>query len=152
MTPNWHWTLKRDKYSVCTKYLLWGWNFGPFCSAITGFCDTRSPKIRNASNDPKLWTQILVRFALQIAVSEIQGRQKSETHRMPPNWTWTLNSQKYPVYTKYVLLRPKFWSGLLYDQPFSRYKVVDKSEISEMYRMTSNWHWNAKSKKILLMP
>ena len=32
-----------------------------------------------------------------------------------PNWTWTLNSQKYPVYTDYLHQRPKFWSVSLYD-------------------------------------
>ncbi len=42
--------------------------------------------------------QILVRFALRFAVSEIQhvlvhGPQKSEIHRMTPNWISTLNSQ-----------------------------------------------------------
>ena len=45
---------------------------------------------------------IVVRFALRPAICEIQGRRKSEMHRMTPNWTWTLNSQKYPVYTKYL--------------------------------------------------
>ncbi len=41
--------------------------------------------------------QFLVCFALQlhVALSEIQGNQKSEMHQMTPNWTWTLNSQKY---------------------------------------------------------
>ena len=63
----------------------WGPNFGAFYSATT------------------------------VAVSEIQGRQKSEMHRMTPNWTWTLNSQKYTVYTKCLPLGPKFWSVLLYD-------------------------------------
>ena len=27
---------------------------------------------------------------------------------MTPNWTWTLNSQKYPVYTKDLPQRPQF--------------------------------------------
>ena len=41
-----------------------------------------------------------------------------------PNLTWTHNSQKYPVYTKYLPLRQKIWSLTLYDQPFPRYKDV----------------------------
>ena len=44
--------------------------------------------------------QILVRFTLRLAVSEIQqvqGRQKSEKHQMTPNWNWTLNSPKYSI-------------------------------------------------------
>ncbi len=44
--------------------------------------------------------QIFVRFALRLAISEIQGRQKWEKHRMTPDWTWTLNSQKHSVYIK----------------------------------------------------
>ncbi len=56
--------------------------------------------------------QIFVRFALRLTISEIQGRQKSEKHRVTPNWTWTLicNSQKYPVYTKksYKIKSAKF--------------------------------------------
>ncbi len=44
-------------------------------------------------------------FTLQLAVSKIQGRYKSEMHQMTLNWTWTLNtpsSQENPVYTKYL--------------------------------------------------
>ncbi len=55
--------------------------------------------------------QILVRFALRLAVSEtqhVQGGRKSEMHRMIPNWTWTLNSQKYSMYTKYLPWCPNF--------------------------------------------
>ncbi len=44
--------------------------------------------------------QALVRFALQPLVFEIECRQKAEMHRMTPNWTWTLNSLKYLIYTK----------------------------------------------------
>ena len=40
-----------------------------------------------------------------------------------PNWTWTLNSQRYYIYTKNLPLSFKFWSFLLYDLRFSRYKV-----------------------------
>ena len=53
---------------------------------------------------------MFVRFALWLAVSKIQGRQKSEMHRVTPNWTWTVNSQKYPIHTKYSPPRSKFWS------------------------------------------
>ncbi len=50
--------------------------------------------------------QILVRFALKLAVSEIhvQGWWKSEMHRMSPKWTWTLNSQKWS--TKVLVTYP----------------------------------------------
>ncbi len=59
--------------------------------------------------------RMLVRFVVWLAVSEVKGRQKSEMQGMSPNWTWTLNSQKYSLYTTYLLLRPEFWSVLLYD-------------------------------------
>ncbi len=50
---------------------------------------------------------------------------------MTPNWTWTLKSQKYPVNIKYVSLRPKCWSILLYDQRFSRYRVAENQKCTE---------------------
>ncbi len=59
--------------------------------------------------------RICVRFALRPAVFKIQGRCKSEVSRMTPDWPWTLNSQTYPIYIKWVSLRPKFVSVLLYD-------------------------------------
>ncbi len=67
--------------------------------------------------------QNFVCFALWLAVSKIQGCQISEMHRVTPNWTWTLNSQKYLMYTEHLPLRPRFWSISLYDQPFPRYKL-----------------------------
>ncbi len=36
--------------------------------------------------------QSLDSFALQLAISEIQGGQKSEMQWVTPKWTWTLNS------------------------------------------------------------
>ena len=63
----------------------WDPNFGQFCSTISRFRD-----------------------------NYVQGYKKSEMHQMTPNWTWTLNSQKYTIYTKYLPLRPKFWSVSLY--------------------------------------
>ncbi len=38
-------------------------------------------------------------FDLRSAVFKIQVHWKSEMHRMTPNWTWALNSQKYSIYT-----------------------------------------------------
>ena len=102
-----------------------GPNFGPFRSTTSCFRDTRSSKIGNAPSDHKLnldehltvkilymhilylpqGAQTLVHFALRLAVSEIhvQGGQKSEMHRMTPNWTWTLNSQKYSTGIHWIL-------------------------------------------------
>ncbi len=72
MIPNWTWTLNSQNYPVYTTYLL------------------QRPN--------------LVRFALRLTVSgiHVQGRKKSEMHRVTPNWTSTFNSQiKYPMYTNY---------------------------------------------------
>ena len=114
-----------------------GPNFGPLRSTTSHFWDIRSSKIGNALDDPKLnlntsqskalcihyiltprspnLAQILVRFALRLALTEIQGCQKLKMHRMIPNWTSTRNSQNYSVYTEYLPHRPKIWSVSLYD-------------------------------------
>ncbi len=43
-------------------------------------------------------------------------------HRMTPKWTWTLNSQKYSLYSKYLgTPEAQIWSVSLYDM----YKVGD---------------------------
>ena len=60
---------------------------------------------------------------------------KSEMHQMTPEWSWTLNSQKYPVYMKYLPPRAKYWSILLYGQPFSRYKVAENRK----FRKCTEW-------------
>ncbi len=128
-----------------------GSNFGPFRSTVSRFRDTtctRWAKIGNAPNDPKLnlstWqskvlfihliltheVQIFVRFALRLGVSKIQGRQKSEMHRVTPNWISTLYSQKYLIYTKCLPLRSIFWSISLYDQRFPRYRTFYNSPLT----------------------
>ncbi len=57
-----------------------------------------------------------LRLAVSISeIQHVQGRRKSEMHRMTPNWTWRLNNQMYAIYTKYLPLRPKFWSVSLND-------------------------------------
>ena len=65
---------------------------------------------------------------------------------MNPNWSWTLNTLKYSVYryTKYLPLRPKFWSVLLYDQRFSRYKVDETRKCTE-WLQTKLEHLTAKT-------
>ncbi len=59
------------------------------------------------------------------------NRKKMEMHRMTPEWNWT--HQKYPICTKYL-------SPLLYNQLFSRYKVVKNRNIGYIHRITCNWH------------
>ncbi len=100
--------------------------------------------------------EILVHFALQPLVFEIQGRWKLEMHGIAPNWT--PNNQMYFLSTEYFPQRPKFWSALLYDYPFLTYKVVKNwkwlavSEIQgsqklEMHQMTPNWTWTHNGQK-----
>ncbi len=123
MTLNWTWTLNSQKYLLTPEaQILVRFPLRLAVSVIQHV--QRWAKIRNAPNDPKMnlstlqskvlyihlvltsEVQILVRFALWLAVSEIQhvqGQRKSEMHRMTPNWTWTLNSQKYSLYTIYLL-------------------------------------------------
>ncbi len=55
---------------------------------------------------------------------------KNGIHRMTPNWTWTLSSQKYSIYIKYLPVRPKFQSISLYDYLFPKYN---------MYKVSENW-------------
>ncbi len=76
--------------------------------------------------------QVFVCFSLRLAVSKIQGRQKSEMHRATSNWTWTLNGQKYPMHTKYSPPSPKFGSVSLYDQRFQRYQTFYNSPLTTM--------------------
>ena len=64
------------------------------------------------------------RFALRPTVCEIQGCRKSEMHPMTSDWAWSLNYQRYPEYTKYLPMKPKFPSVSLYVQPFARHKIV----------------------------
>ncbi len=48
----------------------------------------------------------------------------SEIYGVTSKWPWTLSSQRYLAYSKYLPLRPKFWSISLYGEPFSIYQVV----------------------------
>ncbi len=64
-------------------------------------------------------------------------------HWMTPNWTWTLNSQKYPIYSKYLPLRSIFWSVSLYGQRFRRFRTFYPSPLTTML------HGQKKNKKKL---
>ena len=116
MTPNWTLTLNNQKYVIYTIYwphTLKSW------SRTSCFRDTRSSKIGNAPNDPKwTWTlnsqkystyrkyltpevQILIRFALWLAVSEIQGRQNQKFTEWPQTELehLTINTTLYTLNT-----------------------------------------------------
>ncbi len=55
--------------------------------------------------------------------------------RITPNWTWTLDSQKYPVYIKYLPRSPKFWSS---SSTTEWNWPMEKCDISTIFR-TPNW-------------
>ncbi len=75
--------------------------------------------------------QISRRFALRLAIFEIQGCWKLEMHGMITELPYALNCQKSPVYTEYWPPRSKFHPVSLYDQPFSRYKVFESRKCTE---------------------
>ena len=148
ITPNRTGTLNSQQYPVYTKDLplrpkfwsvsLYDYSF-PRYRVIKNQKCTEWPQIEieHLSQKYTIYSkssgaQIMVCLALQQAVSEIQGRQKSEMHWMTPNWTGTLNSQKYPVYTKDLPPRPKFWSAF--------FKIYGRRK-SELHWMTPIWTW-----------
>ncbi len=60
-------------------------------------------------------------------------------HQLTPNWTWTLNCQKYPVYINTYPQGPKFGPfHSTIDQQFSRYKVVKIGNAQNDLRLTLN--------------
>ncbi len=123
MTPIWTWKLNRQKYSICTKYLITS------------------------------EAQILVRFAIRLAVSKIQHLQsqwKLEIHRMTPNWTWRLNSQKYSIYTKCLPHEAQILDCFTLRLAISEIQHVQDWRKSEMHRMTPNWTWRINSKKYFI--
>ncbi len=95
----------------------WGPNFSPFRSTISRFRDIWCTKWAKIGNAPN-----------------------------DPNWTWTLNSQKYPIYTKYSPPRSTFWSVSLYDQHFPRYCTFYHSPLTTMLNVQKK----KKEKKKLL--
>ncbi len=68
-------------------------------------------------------------FALGLAVSEIQGRQKLEKRQMTPNWI-----EHFTVKVRYVHqnLTPEvqLWSASHYDQRFPRYCTFCNSPLT----------------------
>ncbi len=117
--------------STCPR----GSNFGPLRSTTSCFSDSRWSKIgklRSAANDLGMMTlnteqssqrypvytkilipdgPIFVYFAVQLAVFKMQGCWKSEISEMYwliLDWSWILNGQGYPVYTKFPCTTRRF--------------------------------------------
>ncbi len=56
---------------------------------------------------------------------------KFETPWTISDWSCTLNCQKCPLYAEYLLSMLNFSPILLYDQPFSRYKVAQSRKYTD---------------------
>ncbi len=70
------------------------------------------------------------------------GLPKIEVYRMKPNWTWTLNSQEYPFYTKYPW-GPNFGP---FRPMISRFRHTSTRFVKiGMHQMTPNWTWTRNS-------
>ncbi len=145
MTPNGTWTLNSQMYLRTLNAYPRGPNFGPFRSTISVF--HKIAENRKCTEWPQTELEHLTvkssvytlntyprgpNFAPFRSTIKIQGCRKSETHRMTPTWTWTLNSQKYSVYTKYLPMRRKFCSVSLFDQRFQRYHTSYNSQLTPM--------------------
>ena len=146
MTPNWLWTLNSDKYSVGTKDLplrLKCWSILLYDYWFSTHKVGRKSEMHRMTRNwtwtlnsqtvkRTLYTLLTYPWAPDFGPFRSMFRRfrdtctrspKSVMHRMNPNWTWTLNSQKYPVHIKYLPLRPKFWSVSLYGQRFPIYRI-----------------------------
>ncbi len=55
-----------------------------------------------------------------------------QVHRITPTWPWTVQGQRYTINVLLVSQSPKFHSGLLYDQPFSKYCTFYNSPLTTM--------------------
>ncbi len=67
-------------------------------------------------------------------------------HRMTPNWTWTLSSLKYSIYT--ICLSPMTKFGPFFST-ICRFRdtTFSRSAKSKMHRMTAHWTWTLNSQR-----
>ncbi len=96
---------------------------------------------------------VLFHFALWPALFKIQccKSEKSEIHWMTSDWPTcslnTLNSQKYPAYTKYIFPwgLKLIWYILLYDQPFP--DLAQDSSLTNMLNVKNKKNRNGQNLK-----
>ena len=77
--------------------------------------------------------QILVRFALWLAIPEKQGGRKSEMHWVTPNWTWIT------LYTLHAYPRDPHFGPFRSTVSRFRDTTLQGQLKSEMHRATQNW-------------
>ncbi len=133
IAPNWHWILNSQRYFIYARYLpqtlkfsavlhndwLFTWYKVVKNRKCTGHHQTEREHLRVKSF---LYTLSIYlggpNFSpFCLMASGFQDERSPKIGNTPnnPNWTWTLNSQIYCLYTKHLPLRPKFWSISLYD-------------------------------------
>ena len=79
-------------------------------------------------------SQISLRFALRPTIFEIRGilPEIEKIRNTPFDLKFTkFNCKKYPVYSKYLLPRPKFWSVSLYGYMFLRHKIIENPKCTD---------------------
>ncbi len=139
MTPYWSWTLNSQKYSIYANTYQWGPNVGPFHSTNSLFSRYNMYKVsenRKCTEWPKTELEHLTVKSTQYTLDTTPwglnfGPFRPKTSRFRDT-TCQQYSQKHPVYTKDLLLGPKFWSVSLYDKRFSRYRTFYNSPLTTM--------------------
>ncbi len=111
----------------------------------THFRDTRLPKIRNALNDPKLklntTSKLLYKYTEYLPQRPKFLYVSLSDKLFQRNWTWTLNSLKYPVYIKYLPLEAQI---LVLLALIPRYTVIKYQKCTE-WPQTEVEHLTVKS-------
>ncbi len=125
ITSKWPWTLLGQRY---TTYVLLVFPSPNFLSVLLYEHDYGGFHDIALYNSPKVDTR---------------SSKKWKTTKWPQT---ELGSQKYSAGIKDLPRGLKFWSILLYDHLFSRYKVFRKSE---MHWITPNWTWYLTGKSTL---
>ena len=145
MTPEWlnHLSVKSTLYTLNTHSQ--GPNFTPFRSTTSVFEIQVFRKSEMHLMTPE-WRYSLVKSTLctlhnhpwgpnfnpfRSTTSHFRaaGLSKIGMQRMTPEWPYSRKCQKYPVYTEYSPPRPKFQSVSLYDQIFSRSRLVENRNV-----------------------
>ncbi len=94
-TSEWQWILKSQKYPLCTKFFpprpkFWSVSLCDYCFPATRLSKTETLEMHRMTLE---WPWTL----------------KSKVpiyNKYLPRWSWRLNSQKYPVYTKICVSFP----------------------------------------------
>ncbi len=147
----WLETFKCQKYPAYTKNLPLGHKFWSVYSKTNHFRNAKLwkiRKIRNAPNDlsltlntwqskvPCILQHLPTRFnfgpfcSMTIRFWDTILSESGKIGSAPNDLEWPWTDQKYPVHTKYFPPLSRFWSVLLYNQPFSRHCTLVTSPLT----------------------